>query len=122
MAFGYQEADYAVEREAVVQSSTGKQTMQIRVSPGCDPELRKMLIENKLPFEEPRHLERYIALEGPNIDLLLLYTRDQEAGLEADWERLKTDPDGTALLDLHWDQYVQGHGLGRTRTGATIMY
>jgi hypothetical protein len=130
MAFGYMESDYTVERKVTIQTASGEQTIELRetIVPPRSKEEEAMWAEifARMPPEQrqrecDKRMNRYIALEGKDCDLLLRYGLSQEEDLEADWVRLVNEPE-VPVRDLLCEEYVEGHGFGWTKSGATIMY
>lgn len=130
MAFGYQEPDFTVEKTFELTVNGGLQKMQIRVEvpdPHADAFMAS-LPESLRKNTRPRDLNRYITLEGydaqgqMNMDVILLYSADDNAKLDADWERLVTD-EQVRIKDLTgWYQRVHSHGTGYSRSGGVTMY
>jgi hypothetical protein len=100
------EGAFSVEKTFEMQVEGMRQRMQIRQSSA----------------------RRYIAIEGHDaqgkcvMDILLLYARDSEASLAADWERITTDAH-VHIKDLTgWSQEVVWHATGYFREGGVAMY
>lgn len=128
--FGYQESAFTVERQVVISSKDGPQTIELRrkvVAPRSKEEeamwerlIARVPPEQRQP-DSAKRMARYIAIVGGGCDLLLLYQLHQADDLETDWNRIVSEPD-LGIKDLLCFEYVVGHGTSYTKDGTTTMY